>query len=131
MSLTPVGLGRRLNSSRELARLDRNQEMDPTALTTELFSQGTSVRADFFGNRGRGMCMYRLPDPREMPPGTGRVPWAAEVRRPQPAAAAAAAAAGGQRHGCLRAAQPATAGLATRGVANSPRGLCIGGFLWA
>ena len=25
-----------------------------------------SSGSDFFGNRGRGMCVYRMPDPRQM-----------------------------------------------------------------
>ncbi|CAK8985770.1 unnamed protein product [Durusdinium trenchii] len=77
MSLTPVGAGRRLSNSsgldaRLLAILDRNQEMDPTELTQQLFTEGASIRADFFGNRGRGMCMYRMPDPRQMYGGPNR-----------------------------------------------------------
>lgn len=80
MSLTPVGTGRRLANisnlseaeQRLLAILDRNQEMDPTALTRELFLDGAAIRSDFFGNRGRGMCVYRMPDPRQMFGGPNR-----------------------------------------------------------
>ena len=79
MALTPVGSGRRVQSSnrteaelRHLAILDRNQEMDPTDLTKQLVLDGTSIRTDFFGNRGRGMCVYRMPDPRQMFGGPNR-----------------------------------------------------------
>ena len=60
------------NTSRRLAILDRNQEMDPTLLTRQLTLEGASIRVDFFGNRGLGMCYYRMPDPREMFGGANR-----------------------------------------------------------
>jgi len=102
MSLAPIGPGRRLertpsgnasfvkllskkmnstalrrlashfNFSRRLAVLDRNQKMDPTLLTRQLFREGASIRVDFFGNRGLGVCYYRMPDPREMYGGANR-----------------------------------------------------------
>ncbi|CAE7337395.1 unnamed protein product [Symbiodinium pilosum] len=95
MSLAPIGTGRRLQgpayhvsgrtrlnstglqhladyASRRLAILDRNQKMEPTELTRQLIREGASIRVDFFGNRGLGMCYYRMPDPREMFGGANR-----------------------------------------------------------
>eukprot|EP00933_Yihiella_yeosuensis_P025547 TRINITY_DN19806_c0_g1_i1.p1 TRINITY_DN19806_c0_g1~~TRINITY_DN19806_c0_g1_i1.p1 ORF type:complete len:1096 (-),score=191.91 TRINITY_DN19806_c0_g1_i1:309-3479(-) len=41
-------------------------------MTKELWKGGASVKIDWFGNGGNGMCMYRLPDPTDLFGGPNR-----------------------------------------------------------
>eukprot|EP00930_Biecheleria_cincta_P033869 TRINITY_DN23441_c0_g1_i2.p1 TRINITY_DN23441_c0_g1~~TRINITY_DN23441_c0_g1_i2.p1 ORF type:complete len:2588 (-),score=365.17 TRINITY_DN23441_c0_g1_i2:2-7765(-) len=79
LSNLPGDGGRRLNYSnasapaRRLSLLDRNGQLLPTSLTTELRPEGAHVRVDFLSNDGKGLCYYRMPDPTQLFGGPNRV----------------------------------------------------------